>query len=291
LLGRTSTVPLTSLKFKEPVTIASGVTLSTSGAGTVSFGGGIDGGSGALHVRGGNADSGGNLILAALTVSPSAKLTVNAGGGSNGVLNAAALANTGTIDLRDNKLVTNTAVGTFAGGAYDGVHGDVQRAYHSGAWDRPGLMTSMPEAGPTIGTTTIGVASAAQILFLAPTATGTWAGQPITGASTLAMYTYAGDLNFDGRVDAQDYGVIDNWVQFPGTSGYANGDINYDGVIDAADYGIIDNTIQLQGAPIPSGATVLGGVSAVPEPVSVATLGVAAAMAMLRRRRRRARRT
>jgi hypothetical protein len=61
----------------------------------------------------------------------------------------------------------------------------------------------------------------------------------------------AGDMNFDGLVDAQDYGTIDNWVQFPGTDGYANGDLNYDGVIDAADYGIIDNTIQLQGPPLP----------------------------------------
>ena len=109
-------------------------------------------------------------------------------------------------------------------------------------------MTSMPGAAPAVGITTIGVASAQQVLFIAPTATGTFAGQQVTGASTIAMYTYAGDLNFDGQVDAQDYGIIDNWVQFPGTSGYANGDINYDGVIDAADYGLIDNSIQLQGS-------------------------------------------
>ena len=45
----------------------------------------------------------------------------------------------------------------------------------------------------------------------------------------------------------RDYGVIDNYFQFPGTTGYANGDFNYDGIIDAGDYGIIDNTYQLQG--------------------------------------------
>jgi hypothetical protein len=193
------------------------------------------------------------------------------------------------LDLAANKLVTNTPVGTFTAGAYNGVHGEVQRAYHNGAWDRPGLMTSEPNAGPTVGTTTIGVATAQTILFIAPTATGTWAGQPVTGTTTLAMYTYAGDLNFDGRVDAQDYGIIDNWVQFPGTRGYANGDINYDGVIDAADYGIIDNTIQLQGAPIPVtgdvAAASLSGVAAVPEPASLSVLGFAAATLLGRRRR------
>ena len=51
----------------------------------------------------------------------------------------------------------------------------------------------------------------------------------------------------NGYIDAADYGSIDNWVQFPGTDGYANGDFNFDGVIDAADCGIIDNTIQLGG--------------------------------------------
>jgi autotransporter-associated beta strand protein len=218
---------------------------------------------------------------------------------SGGVAAAASRVNSLTIaadarfDLKDNKLITNTPVGAFSGGAYNGVHGEVQRAYHSGAWDLPGLMTSMPDAGPTIGTTTIGVATAQTILFIAPTATGTWAGQSVTGTTTLAMYTYAGDLNFDGRVDAQDYGIIDNWVQFPGTNGYANGDINYDGVIDAADYGIIDNTIQLQGPPIPAGgggsAAGLSGVTAVPEPTSLAAFAVAAA-ALMRRGRRRQRR-
>ena len=111
------------------------------------------------------------------------------------------------------------------------------------------------------------------------------------------MYTYAGDLNFDGVVDAEDYGIIDNWVQFPGAFGYANGDINYDGVIDAQDYGIIDNTIQLQGAPIATGSSAasdLSGVTAdfgelsraVPEP-SACGFAIAAGAASLGRRRRR----
>jgi hypothetical protein len=214
-------------------------------------------------------------------------------GANQSVSNVAALAIAadGRLDLTNTKLVTNTPAGTFSGGAYTGVQREVARAYNQGAWNMPGLMTSQPDAGPTIGTTTIGVASAQQILFIAPTATGTWSGQPVTGASTLVMYTYAGDLTFDGRVDAQDYGIIDNWVQFPGTSGYANGDINYDGVIDAADYGIIDNTIQLQGAPFfaggANGDSIGGGITAVPEPAVGVSLAVLGSMKLLGRRQRR----
>ena len=184
------------------------------------------------------------------------------------------------LDLTDRTLITDTPIGTFANGSYSGVQGDVARAYNFGGWDQPGLTTSMdlaaPGAGPLSGTPPIGVATAAQILFIAATETGTFAGKTVTGASTIAMYTYAGDLNFDGLVDGADYGTIDNFVQFPGTEGYANGDFNYDGVIDGADYGIIDNTIQRQGAPL-VGATAAAAaahvtVSTVPDPAAVGLL-------------------
>jgi hypothetical protein len=214
-----------------------------------------------------NATAAGASKVATLTIGPSARL-----------------------DLTNNKLITSDPVGTFSGGAYNGVQGQVARAYDFGSWDLPGLMTSMPEAGPLVGTTTIGVSDGATVLFLGPTETGTFAGQTVTGASTLAVYTYAGDVNFDGLVDASDYGIIDNYFQFPGTTGYANGDFNYDGVIDAGDYGIIDNTFQLQGAPIPmtggvASAESLSGVTAVPEPASLTVLALGAASLLGRRRR------
>jgi RTX calcium-binding nonapeptide repeat (4 copies) len=118
---------------------------------------------------------------------------------------------------------------------YSGIQGEVQRAYDYDLWDQPGLTTSMPSASG--GLTTIGIATGEQIRGLGPTDTGIFAGQTITGASTIAMYTYAGDANLDGLLDGSDYGFI---VQVPGSAGYTNGDFNYDGVIDAGDYGVID---------------------------------------------------
>ena len=187
------------------------------------------------------------------------------------------------LDVTNNKLITNTPAGSATAGTYSGLQREVQRAYNFNAWDQPGLTTSMPDAAA--GLTTIGIATGAQMRGLGPTDTDTFAGQTITGASTIAMYTYAGDANLDGVIDGGDYGTIDNFVQVPGASGYANGDFNYDGVIDGGDYGIIDNNIQAQGPAFPTGGSVIGGITAVPEPT---WLGAGAiAMLALRRRLRR----
>jgi len=50
-------------------------------------------------------------------------------------------------------------------------------------------------------------------------------------------------------IDAGD-GVIDNFFQFSTATGYFNGDFNFDGIVDAGDYGVIDNAYRLQGAPL-----------------------------------------
>jgi hypothetical protein len=194
----------------------------------------------------------------------------------------------GRLDLTDNKLiVAGGDVGIFDGVQYGGLTGHIASAYNFSAWDGDGIRTSMPDAGPAVGITTLAIATADETFY----AGGTFGGLAVESGDVLIMYTYAGDLNLDGLVDAGDYGIIDNFVQFPGTFGYANGDINYDGVIDAADYGIIDNTIQLQGPPILVNAAVVAGtgvsgVTPVPEPTSLSVLGVAAACLLGHRSRR-----
>ena len=104
------------------------------------------------------------------------------------------------------------------------------------------------------------------------------------------MYTYAGDTNLDGQINGDDYFRVDSGFASAGAlSGYENGDLNYDGRIDADDYFIIDSNYGNQTLGVFPNAAPLGelaGVSAVPEPASLAGLAVAGAVAFARRRRR-----
>jgi hypothetical protein len=195
------------------------------------------------------------------------------------------------LDLANNDMVVpDTPVGAWNGSSYAGLTGQIAAAHTFGEWIGPGITSS--NAAASSGITTLAIAPGAA-LGVAGADTALWSGQTVDANDVLIAYTYAGDLNMDGLIDGADYGVIDNSVQFPGTTGYHNGDFNYDGVIDGADYGIIDNAIQLQGNPLipPTqfGSAVISasGVSAVPEPAATSLVAFASVALLARRRRSR----
>jgi hypothetical protein len=109
------------------------------------------------------------------------------------------------------------------------------------------------------------------------------------------MYTYYGDANLDGQVDASDYSLIDNGY-LNGLTGWQNGDFNYDGVINGSDYTLIDNAYNMQGSQL-GGASPdavvsneIASSSAVPEPVGLSLIALLAGgltrSGVSRRRRR-----
>jgi hypothetical protein len=106
-------------------------------------------------------------------------------------------------------------------------------------------------------------------------------------------YTYYGDANLDGKVDASDYSRIDSSYLAEQTSGnsisgWYNGDFNYDGVVNGSDYTLIDNAFNTQGARLAeqlASPTAQFGTSAVPEPTTLGILALGAAGLLGRRRR------
>jgi len=154
----------------------------------------------------------------------------------------------GQLDLTNKDLIVDPLLGDPTMTAPT-VQAYIAAAYDFGSWDLPGLTTSMTDATVN-GLTTLAVSPATEVLGISGAETAPWNGHPVSARAVLVKYTYAGDVNFDGFIDASDYGIIDNYFQFPGTTGYWNGDFNFDGIIDAGDYGLIDNAYQLQGLPL-----------------------------------------
>ena len=258
--------------------------LHKKGAGTLRLTGALAY-TGATHVAAGTLQLQTNLTTSPLVSVTGGTLELASGGGSNRVIvtDAVSVAAGGKLDLKDNKLIVRGGdLGASDGTTYTGLTRLIQTAYQESTWSGDGLTTSMPDA--TTGLTTLAIATAAQVERT------TFGGVSVDGDDVLVMYTYGGDTNFDGKLDADDYGTIDFNVLVAGAEGYYNGDFNYDGVINADDYGVIDFNILAQTTPFPTGASgegaAVSGVVAVPEPASL-MLSVAS-LALLARRRRRA---
>ena len=75
----------------------------------------------------------------------------------------------------------------------------------------------------------------------------------------LVKYTYNGDANLDGRIDADDYFRIDQGM-LVGGAGYREGDFDYSGGVDGDDFVMIDLAFLRQGAAMAGGTRGMFGV-------------------------------
>jgi hypothetical protein len=91
--------------------------------------------------------------------------------------------------------------------------------------------------------TAIAYAEASQFNFT------TYANLPIDSTTLLVITTLPGDANLDGKINADDYTLLDrSFAQNLPNPHWTNGDFNYDGVIDQQDYLLIDRSFyQAQG--------------------------------------------
>jgi hypothetical protein len=208
---------------------------------------------------------------------------------ATGAINSLSIAAGATLDLANNSLVIDYSGASPA----DMVRQYLLSGRSAGSWTGSTGIISSAAAADAQQRTAIGLVEASALLGLSGAATATWSGQTVDATSLLLKYTWYGDANLDGKVDADDYALIDRGMA-AGLTGWLNGDFNYDGVVNTADYVLIDRAYALQSGTLAPeflawreaqfGTDYVAGLLAsVPEPSSAAC--ALAGIALLRRRR------
>jgi hypothetical protein len=174
--------------------------------------------------------------------------------------------NAAKLDLNDNDLIA-TATPLPSVAAY------IASGYNGGSWTGPGLTSSSAQAAAASAhPTALGYATASSIN------TSTFDGQAVSGANVLVRYTYSGDANLDGFVNALDFNSLAS--NFGNATGkvWTQADFNYDGMTNTLDFNSIATNFNLA-LPSPSAFSRL-----VPEPVMTALVLFVLPMKRTRRR-------
>lgn len=138
---------------------------------------------------------------------------------------------------------------------YDGsspvamIRQELSTAYDGGAWDKAGIFSSIAAENPN-RSTTLGYAD--------------------TGTEVVIQYTWVGDANLDGMVNAADLALIS-----AGGATWSTGDFNYDGIVNSDDYALF-----MVSAAVSGGASIS---ATLPEPSIAVIVGSVALLSVARR--------
>jgi hypothetical protein len=116
----------------------------------------------------------------------------------SGVAQSLSIDSTSTIDLTNNDMIL-TGTSDFST-----VQSAITSAYHNGAWNLPGILSSAAAGSSTFG---VGYDTGANYL----TANGSAApfdGQSVSSGETLVKYTLLGDATLTGSVGLADYNIV-----------------------------------------------------------------------------------
>jgi hypothetical protein len=159
------------------------------------------------------------LALGTLRVQP-------AGGKAVQLSTVTAIDAGGRIDVTNNGLV-------FSAGNEANVRTWLTQGYNGGVWNGSGINSSTAAATPIADSVGYGLAS--QVLGITGGQTATFLDKTVTPTQTLVRYTYAGDANLDGKVNALDFNAVATNFGSSGDQWY-QGDFNYDGVVNTQDF-------------------------------------------------------
>jgi hypothetical protein len=207
-------------------------------------------GTGSLTINAGthNARS---LVLGSLTLN-GGSLTIQANAPA---VQLDTLSNIGLLDLNNNDMIIDYAGTTPIASIID--------QFLAGRIVVDGAVAGLP--------TYLAVAEAADLGL------ASFSGVAVDAEAVVCKFTYVGDANLDGQVDALDYERVDLAIGNSAVLGTAQGDLNYDGNVDALDYEQIDLNIgNGVGGPL--------GTVFVPEPAGLSLAALAVGLAARRRR-------
>jgi hypothetical protein len=229
-------------------------------------------GTGATAVGSGRSLALNQLRQGSLTVNGSIAIASSGGNAGTVIVNSLSIGASGKLDLNDNDLVVNN-------GVFSTIQGLVFAGY--GAGPDTSLIGITSTAGQNVSGVTI-----LALFNNALVSVTEWppsSGQTVGANAVIGKYTYLGDTNMDGQVTPQDYTAVDSNINATGIDlgiAWFYGDTNFDGNVDSTDYPAIDGALGL-GVGSPLAAT-----GAVPEPSTLAGIGVGVGWIASRRRQR-----
>jgi hypothetical protein len=147
----------------------------------------------------------------------------------------------GILDLTDKDLIVQTD-GDNRAADFGALYDELKSGFAGGGWNGHGLASSAAQIN---GETTLSLVDNA-VLGLSH-----FAGQPVDENSLLVKYTYYGDIDQNGAVDADDLTVFAN--NFGRTIGatQVDGDLDFNGTVDADDLTVFANNFgKGVGAPL-----------------------------------------
>jgi hypothetical protein len=266
-----------------PVTLADNTTVTvTPAASNLSI-------TGALTATGRNLNKAGagtltlsNARAQALSIGAgTVAIAPNGGAAGTSVLGGLTIAGatgawTARYDVNNNDAVINSSAANKAAD-FGRIYNQLRQGFADGAWNGQGITSTTAAANQNFDTGLTLVDNA----LLGYT---DFSGQPVTADSILLKYTYYGDIDQNGQVDADDLTVFaSNFGRTTGAT-QVDGDIDFNGAVNADDLTVFANNFSKGvGNPLATAT-----VQAVPEPASVVLLllGGAIFVGVLRPRRR-----